>query len=241
MALSAVDPYLQELQDRLTFYFNGPSRDGGALASGLRWTLAAGAPDRPVSEMPGESLTDLLLPALRGEVQAALNAQGQLEIKGLAAYLAAPLQHRPSSLSGADGGRTCILVHYADRSTAAIAARQAAEQQQRAAETRDTTLRALLHDHSGFIHARLAHFVGREVELAAIRTRIAETQPHGGYVTITGQAGQGKSCVIAHLVKDAGIDTSIYHFIPFSPGPDHQVGTRRRLSRLTNGGHYNGT
>ena len=34
---------------------------------------------------------------------------------------------------------------------------------------RERTLRALLHDHSGFIASRLEAFVGREAELAAIR------------------------------------------------------------------------
>ena len=108
-------------------------------------------------------------------------------------------------------------------------------------------LRALLHDHSGFIASRLEAFVGREAELAEIRQRIAEKLPTGGYVTITGQAGQGKSSIIAGLVADIlqipdndvselrrrllapGPGVPICHFIPFSPGPDHQVSLMRDL------------
>ena len=108
---------------------------------------------------------------------------------------------------------------------------------------RDQKLRALLHDHSGFIASRMESFVGRAAELAEIRARIAEKLPTGGYVTITGQAGQGKSSVIAKLIADAigdmvairerlldsGVGVPICHFIPFSPGPDHQVGLLRNL------------
>lgn len=51
---------------------------------------------------------------------------------------------------------------------------------------REQKLRALLHDHSGFIASRREAFVGRANELAEIRQRIAEKLPTGGYVTITG-------------------------------------------------------
>jgi hypothetical protein len=90
-------------------------------------------------------------------------------------------------------------------------------------------LRAMLADHSSFMRDRLQGFVGRETELTEIRRRIAEKQATGGYVTITGQAGQGKSSVMSRLVQDAGPDTVAHHFIPFSPGPDHQVSLLRDL------------
>ncbi|GAB4212780.1 MAG: hypothetical protein OHK0022_49070 [Roseiflexaceae bacterium] len=108
-------------------------------------------------------------------------------------------------------------------------------------------LQALLHDHTGFMQDRLASFVGRADELAEVQRRIAELLPTGGYVTITGQAGQGKSSLIvklvegalrervgedlpiAQLVERAGPFSLAYHFIPFQPGPDHQVGLLRNL------------
>src|SRR5437868_799911 len=72
-------------------------------------------------------------------------------------------------------------------------------------------------------------FVGRQVELEEIRQRIAERLQTGGYVTITGQAGQGKSSIIAKLVEEYGVNGPAFHFIPFNPGPDHQVGLLRNV------------
>jgi hypothetical protein len=95
--------------------------------------------------------------------------------------------------------------------------------------TREERLRSKFADHSGFIRDRLESFVGREVELWEINTRIAEQQQTGGYVTVTGQAGQGKSSIIAKLVQDFGLDETAHHFIPFNPGPDHQVSMLRNL------------
>ena len=94
---------------------------------------------------------------------------------------------------------------------------------------RETRLKAIMADHTGFLRGRLESFVGREVELAAIRQRIAEKLTSGGYVTITGQAGQGKSSIIAKLVSEYEETKAAFHFIPFNPGPDHQVGLLRNL------------
>jgi hypothetical protein len=88
---------------------------------------------------------------------------------------------------------------------------------------------ALLHDHSAIIQGRLDSFVGREQELQEIRRRIEGLLPIGGYLTITGPAGQGKSSVIARLVAEYGPDNIAHHFIPFKPGPGHQVGLLRDL------------
>jgi hypothetical protein len=67
------------------------------------------------------------------------------------------------------------------------------------------------------------------VELVAIRQRIANKLPTGGYVTITGHAGEGKSSIIAKLVSEYDHDKMPHHFIPFNPGPDHQVALLRDL------------
>jgi tetratricopeptide (TPR) repeat protein len=88
-------------------------------------------------------------------------------------------------------------------------------------------LRAMLSDHSGFLHDRVESFVGRKPELAEIRQRIRAMLVTGGYITITGQAGQGKSSVIAKLVHEYGPEKTAYHFIPFNPGPDYQVSLLR--------------
>ena len=94
---------------------------------------------------------------------------------------------------------------------------------------RERDLKALLADHSGFLQDRLKSFVGRVDELTRLRELIQERQQTGGYITITGQAGQGKSSIIARLVEEYGIEQVASHFIPLSPGPDHQVGLLRNL------------
>ena len=88
-------------------------------------------------------------------------------------------------------------------------------------------LRAMLSNHSGFLRDRVASFVGRKTELAEIRQRIGAMLVTGGYITITAQAGQGKSSVIAELVHEYGPEKTAYHFIPFNPGPDYQVSLLR--------------
>jgi tetratricopeptide (TPR) repeat protein len=100
-------------------------------------------------------------------------------------------------------------------------------------QDREHFLKALLSDHSSFMRDRLDSFVGREKELAEIRQRIAEKQQSGGYVTITGQAGQGKSSIIARLIdtyqQKCGPEKIAFHFIPINSRPDHQVGLLRNL------------
>jgi len=85
-------------------------------------------------------------------------------------------------------------------------------------------IRALLHDHSGFIASRLAAFVGRTRELAAVCTEIDALLPTGGYLIISGDPGQGKSSLIARLLSEYPLDQTVHHFIPLRPGPDHHVG-----------------
>lgn len=87
---------------------------------------------------------------------------------------------------------------------------------------------------SNFMQARLKNFVGREQEQQEIRRLVTGVLPNGGYLTISGQAGQGKSSLIARLVEaysqEWGDSTQVvHHFIPFNPGPNHQVSLLRDL------------
>ncbi|WP_376797311.1 TIR domain-containing protein [Thermogemmatispora sp.] len=93
----------------------------------------------------------------------------------------------------------------------------------------EQALRAMLIDHRPFIGSRLAGFVGRQAELAAIRRHIAELQPVGGYLIISGQAGQGKSSLIARLVQEEGLERVPHHFLPLDPPLDHSVALLRDL------------
>jgi tetratricopeptide (TPR) repeat protein len=90
-------------------------------------------------------------------------------------------------------------------------------------------LRAMQRDRTGILQARLESFVGRQTELDKIDQLIHTTMTTGGYITITGPAGQGKSSIIAKLVKTYGEEATAYHFIPFNPGPDYQVTLLRHL------------
>jgi len=95
---------------------------------------------------------------------------------------------------------------------------------------KERKLRALLFTtQSGFLRDRLDSFVGRKRELTELQHMINARFQTGGYVTITGQAGQGKSSIIAKLVETYDIEQTAYHFIPFNPGPDHQVNLLRNL------------
>lgn len=96
-------------------------------------------------------------------------------------------------------------------------------------EERVRRLKAMIVDRRSFMQDRLKSFVGRQTELADIRQCINNTMKTGGYVTITGQAGQGKSSIIAKLIEQTDSDTTVFHFIPFNPGPDHQVGLLRNI------------
>ncbi len=102
-------------------------------------------------------------------------------------------------------------------------------QQNRRISNKEKRLRALISDHNGFLKDRLESFVGRQHELAEIQDHINQWLPTGGYITITGQAGQGKSSIIAKLIETCGIEQVAYHFISINPGPDHQVGLLRNL------------
>ncbi|HEX3640359.1 MAG TPA: AAA family ATPase, partial [Ktedonobacteraceae bacterium] len=94
---------------------------------------------------------------------------------------------------------------------------------------KESRLNAMMADHSAFMRDRVSSFVGRMQELEDLHQRIDAIQQTGGYVTITGQAGQGKSSIIAKLVEEYGPEQVAHHFIPFNPGPDHQVGLLRNL------------
>jgi hypothetical protein len=88
----------------------------------------------------------------------------------------------------------------------------------------------LYHHESATIFAnRLDTFVGREAEIAEIRQHIAQIMPTGGYVTITAQAGEGKSSVIAQMVSQDGPDQTAFHFIALTPGREYQLSLLRPI------------
>ncbi len=101
--------------------------------------------------------------------------------------------------------------------------------QQRARDDRDARVGAMILDYSDFLYNRLDSFVGRATELSALNSLIQAKRITGGYITISGEAGQGKSSIIAKLIHLFSAERPIVHIIPFNPGPDHQVSLLRNI------------
>lgn len=96
-------------------------------------------------------------------------------------------------------------------------------------EDRRRTLSLKLCDHSRALITRLETFVGRKAERTAIQELISESMPLGGYVVVQGQAGQGKSSIIARLIEDYGTSESAHHFIPSNAVPQYEITLLRDL------------
>jgi hypothetical protein len=229
MAGAGANPLVIDMRQVITHYQERSDRIAQAAYSHrLRFILAATGHSQQAAEQAGHGLlTRSILQLLEGQVGEALG-DGLVTPQTLIDYAQRqmPDEQQPSSIS--INHRQFIVADHRGR---LAAARQHQEEQRehRQARVREQHLHALLHDHRSFIEDRLASFVGRVQELAEIRTRIAEQLVSGGYVTITGQVGQGKSSMIAKLVHEYGPETVAHHFIPFNPGPDHQVGLLRNL------------
>jgi hypothetical protein len=171
-------------------------------------------------------MAGILLPALRGECLDAFDANYKdcITYTSLLSYLGKhmPAQQQPRSY-GASG--QMILAHYPGRVAQLRQEERRAEREQR--------LRAMILSYQAFLQDRQQSFVGREKELEEVRGKITHLQQTGGYLTITGPAGQGKSSLIAHLIHEANQNDTLeriaYHFIPLSPGADHQFALLRNL------------
>jgi len=224
-------------------FYGSKYRDGGALAhyyidqsfgkmSAGKIVLSSCMPLQKAREdldlMHGR-FTYHLLQALEGRVRDAAERDGVITAGSLFSYLSRimPLDQVPVK-SGVEHGRFELL-KYPEFAEEADSSTKHSNKGEHKHEEKKTRLRAMFSDHTGFIRDRLESFVGRGQELAEIQERIAETMKTGGYVTITGQAGQGKSSIIAKLVEQYGPENVAYHFIPFNPGPDHQINLLRNL------------
>jgi tetratricopeptide (TPR) repeat protein len=85
-----------------------------------------------------------------------------------------------------------------------------------------------------FIDDRMRRFVGREAELQALRARIDSKLAQGGYLVVTGDAGQGKSSLLAKMIEQQGIDTTAYHFVQYNSGDDFRRSLLLKImARLT--------
>lgn len=191
---------------------------------GVRITIAATSYNGTTFEQDGYSvLARHLLPVLHGKCPEAINDKGELTFERLVDYLRDHLPEQPS-VSNKPINASVILATFPDQTLQARRARQQAAQEQK--------LRTLSnHEFSHFLlQDHLKSFEGRATELNEICQCITERFQTGGYVAITGEAGQGKSSVIAKLVDlyrtrqdEEREELVIYHFIPFDAGTDYQA------------------
>jgi type II secretory pathway predicted ATPase ExeA len=226
---SAPDRYLDELHQRLRFYFTEPAAQHPTRSGEIRLALTATG-ETGAREQDGRGLlTGALLTALRGKALEAINERGEITFTSLFGYLerTMPAEQRPHFF-GAGAG--LVLATYPEHSAQCRDEQRAKE---RLAD-REKRLRSLRSDHQGFLHDRLASFVGRVPELVAVQQQIAHLQPTGGYLAITGPVGQGKSSLIAKLIEATAQEQGRYehvafHFIPLTPPPNYQVALLRNL------------
>ena len=114
---TATDPYLEELQQRINYYFGRPGSASEARQGGLRLALTATGHNTKALEKDGHGLmTGLLLPALRGDEADAFDKEGQVSVELLYHYLQKQmLPEQKPSLTGDTAGRPCILASFPER------------------------------------------------------------------------------------------------------------------------------
>lgn len=237
MVDAAPDPLQLDLRRAIEDSLDSVIVSGEGLKDRLRVVLTASGYNQAALETAEQGLmSGLIMKALHGEDASALDRDGNVSVKSLHDFLERQYKLRGQIQTPYLLGhitRTCILARYPEHAQQEQEQREREEWQRLLTQERELRLRAMLANHTIFVNDRLTSFVGRNQELAEIRQRIAERIETGGYVTITGQAGQGKSSIIAKLVAEVGLDQVAHHFIPFNPGPDHQVSLLRNLmSRL---------
>jgi tetratricopeptide (TPR) repeat protein len=231
---SLIDRPLDTIHDALKQYFSASA--SSQMKGKTRATLSAAGRDAVAWERDGYSvMASCFLGVLRGEYPEAVDDNGQVTLGLLESTLRTRMpSDQKLSFSGEVVGNPLILATLEGFSARTRREREYAVQR----VEREHRLRAMFADHSGFLQDRLASFVGREKELTELDQRIKALLPKGGYITITGQPGQGKSSVIAKLIETYSkeqdeLDRVAYHFIPLNPGPDHQVALLRNvLARL---------
>ena len=111
----------------------------------------------------------------------------------------------------------------ADHCEARRVAREKQQAEQRRAEAQQR-LKRWQSPHSSARRNELLHgFVGRVNELKQLSDEIEKLRASGGYLLVTGVAGQGKSSILAKLIKHREPEPTPAYFIRFTPGPSEQA------------------
>jgi WD40 repeat protein len=190
------DPYLEELQARIKKYFGPPSSASGARSGGLRLALTATGHNTPAAEQGGYGvMTELLLPALRGEAAEALDDDGQVSLQRLFEYLqkTMPRDQQPS-LAGdfAGRGRDCILASYPER-----AAELRKKRSHLLVKERPENYIPFFQDHQ--FQERPGEFEKLEILLFGKESERQPVHVRVGLVGVTGMAGVGKTQLAVEL------------------------------------------
>jgi len=112
------DRYLEELRQRIVYYFDMPGSNDGTRRSGLRVALAAAGYDQTAGEQDGAGiLTNLLLKVLSGDVDEVLGNDGNITVNRLTEYIKEhmPQQQKPAISISDTGGYDYILAQYPER------------------------------------------------------------------------------------------------------------------------------
>jgi WD40 repeat protein len=188
---SGPDPYLEELQQRLSYYFGKPGAAIGTPTGGLRQALTATGHNMSAQENQAHGqMTSFLLPALRGEVLEILGRQKLLTLWRLVDYLKENYKQPPKpALSGDDAGQDCILAYFPSIPTSRIATLSGSISAERPASY-------LPFPRNPFFQPRPGEFERLEHLLFTSGTR--QSVPLG-LVGVTGMGGVGKTQLAVEL------------------------------------------
>ncbi len=195
------DRYLEELRQRIAYYFEMPGSNDGTRRSGLRVALAATSYDQTAGERDGSGImTGLLLEALSGKVDDVLGDDGTITVNRLTEYIkeAMPQQQKPVISKTDAGGYEYILAHYPERAAELLRQRQHIP----VVNERPHTYIPL---------QRKASFQARPDEFETLErlllppTTNSTSSPHVALVGVLGMGGIGKTQLaaeFAHRYKD---------------------------------------
>lgn len=184
------DHALDDLREKLAYYFEIPGAEVGKRQSGLRAALVATGYDQTAQEEGRHGkMTDLLLEGLQGKVLAILGERGEISLSRLAEYLVRQLspEQKPAIFSSNATGQECILAAYPELVPSIYPPQSRADH--------PTTY--IPFPHNPLFQGRTEDFKQLEQLLDGIDTPALSTQPV--LVGIAGLGGVGKTQLAVEL------------------------------------------
>ena len=189
------DRYLEELRQRIAYYFEMPGSNDGTRRSGLRVALAAASYDQTAGERDGSGImTGLLLKALSGNVDDVLGDDGNITVHRLTEHIkeAMPPQQKPVISTSDAGGYEYVLASYPERAAELLRQRQ-----------RVTVVNERPHTYIPL--QRKASFQARPDEFETLEhlllpsTTDNTSSPHVALIGVLGMGGIGKTQLAAEF------------------------------------------